>query len=202
MNNLTNDLKKLAQEILNTDDLNAQSFKFIKTKAAEIYDQATIGIFLAENIDKIQKKRTTIEPTFAPAPPTPKAETVQKTTAPITNSFKETPPEFIKKTDTKKTIIKDTGSEKPKVSSIKSLNDIVHGQFNLSLNDRIIFTKHLFKNSSAALDKTIEKLSTLKTLKEANEYINTVIKPQFNDWEDKEETELRFVDWIEQNFNN
>ncbi|MGC6430383.1 MAG: hypothetical protein ACON5F_05020 [Jejuia sp.] len=83
-----------------------------------------------------------------------------------------------------------------------SLNDrIKSGGLSIGLNDKIAFIKHLFDGNSADYDRVISQLNTIQTLEDAQRFIETIVKPDYNNWDDKEEFEARFVQIIEAKFN-
>ncbi|GAB1856488.1 hypothetical protein MHTCC0001_13230 [Flavobacteriaceae bacterium MHTCC 0001] len=84
----------------------------------------------------------------------------------------------------------------------KSLNDrIKSGGLNIGLNDKIAFIKHLFDGNNADYDRVISQLNTIQSLEDANRFITTMVKPDYKNWEGKEEFEERFMQLIEARFN-
>lgn len=81
-----------------------------------------------------------------------------------------------------------------------SLNDTLTKGFNVGLNDRLAFTNQLFGGSQEDYTRVISQLNTTQTLAEAQQFINDIIKPEYNHWEGKETFELRFLELIERNF--
>lgn len=81
----------------------------------------------------------------------------------------------------------------------KSLNDKLSSNIQIGLNDRIAFVKNLFNNQQEDYNRVISQLNTFKTEKEAKEFINKVVKPDYN-WSEQEELESRFLDIIERKF--
>ncbi len=71
----------------------------------------------------------------------------------------------------------------------------------LGLNDRIAFEKHLFGGSAADLNRVISQLITYDTFQEAQDFIEDMVKPDYHNWEGKEEYALRFMDIVEKKFN-
>lgn len=87
-------------------------------------------------------------------------------------------------------------------SSKKSLNDrLKKGNFNIGLNDKIAFIKHLFKGSQADYDRVISQLNTKVSFKEAKQFVEIIVKPDYNNWIGKEEISERFMGIIEDRFN-
>jgi hypothetical protein len=81
----------------------------------------------------------------------------------------------------------------------KSLNDKLVNNIQIGLNDRIIFVKNLFNNQQEDYNRVISQLNTFKSEKEAKQFINKMIKPDYN-WSEHEELENRFLEIIERKF--
>ena len=82
-----------------------------------------------------------------------------------------------------------------------SLNDQLKSQgFQIGLNDRLAFVKNLFEDSNEDYDRVLSQLSTLASFEEANHMLNTIIKPDYNNWEGQEDIETRFLEIIENKF--
>ncbi|MET2986534.1 hypothetical protein [Aureibaculum conchae] len=82
----------------------------------------------------------------------------------------------------------------------KTLNDKMFNQtIQIGLNDRIAFVKNLFNFSQADFNRVLSQLNTLKTEKEAKDFIYNQIKPDY-DWTGKEEYEARLITIIERKF--
>ncbi len=88
----------------------------------------------------------------------------------------------------------------PKIVKSKSLNDIYRGSIQIGLNDRIAFEKHLFDNSSEDFNRVLSQLNTVSTFDEAMSFIDHLVKPEYNNWEGKEEYATRFLELIEKRF--
>lgn len=108
----------------------------------------------------------------------------------ITEGFKETPIfEPVSKAQNRK------ADEK------KSLNDkLKTGGLNIGLNDKIAFTKHLFDGKIEDYDRVISQLNTSVSFSDAKRLVEEIIKPDYNNWVDKEEFETRFMQIIESRF--
>ncbi|MCB4798215.1 hypothetical protein [Neotamlana laminarinivorans] len=84
----------------------------------------------------------------------------------------------------------------------KSLNDKLNiNKLNIGLNDKIAFINKLFNGKSEDYDRVISQLNTTETFTEAQQFITTMIKPDYNNWQGKEEFEDRFLEIIEAKFN-
>lgn len=82
----------------------------------------------------------------------------------------------------------------------KSINDIYRGTIMVGLNDRIAFEKHLFANSSEDFNRVLSQLNTVSTYDEARSFVEHLVKPEYNNWEGKEEYAERFMTLIEKRF--
>ena len=81
----------------------------------------------------------------------------------------------------------------------KSLNDKLVSSIQIGLNDRITFVKNLFNNQQEDYNRVISQLNTFKTEKEATQFINKMVKPDYN-WSEQEELETRFLEIIARKF--
>jgi len=81
-----------------------------------------------------------------------------------------------------------------------SLNDSLSKSINIGLNDRIGFEKHLFGGSSEDLNRVLSQLSTYANFQEANDFIQDMVKPDYNNWSGKEEYATRFMELVEKKF--
>ncbi|PWA04518.1 hypothetical protein [Flavobacterium psychrotolerans] len=85
-------------------------------------------------------------------------------------------------------------------SKLMSLNDSLSKGITIGLNDRIAFIKHLFANSSEDYNRVLSQLITFDTFQEAEAFINDMVKPDYHNWEGKEEYVTRFMDVVEKRF--
>jgi len=82
-----------------------------------------------------------------------------------------------------------------------SLNDQLKTQgFQIGLNDRLAFVKNLFENSNEDYERVLSQLSTLDSYEEATNLLESIIKPDYNNWKGQEEIEARFLEIIENKF--
>lgn len=81
-----------------------------------------------------------------------------------------------------------------------SLNDSLSKIINIGLNDRIGFEKHLFGGSSEDLNRVLSQLSTFSNFGEAQEFIEDMVKPDYNNWNGKDDYAARFMDLVEKKF--
>ena len=82
----------------------------------------------------------------------------------------------------------------------KKLNESLIKGFNIGLNDKIAFTKSLFDGNEEDYNRVVSQLQTYSSLDEAFKFLNHIVKPDYNNWEGKEEIEKRFLKYIENNF--
>jgi len=93
-------------------------------------------------------------------------------------------------------------SQNGAVNGKKSLNDQLKiGGLNIGLNDKIAFIKHLFNGKSEDYDRVLSQLNTFLSFDKAQHFIQDIVKPDYNNWADKEEFEARFMEIIEAKFN-
>ena len=78
-----------------------------------------------------------------------------------------------------------------------SLNDRLKKGITIGLNDRIAFVKHLFNGSTEDFNRVISQLNTLNSELEALEFLNGMVKPEYNNWAGKEAYEERLISFIE-----
>ncbi len=83
---------------------------------------------------------------------------------------------------------------------ISSLNDTLIKGINIGLNDRIAFVKHLFGGSNEDFNRVISQISTYDSFQEVQQFIVDMVKPDYNNWEGKEEYADRFMNLIEKKF--
>lgn len=81
-----------------------------------------------------------------------------------------------------------------------SLNEKLSKGFHIDLNDRIAFTKHLFGNSPEDYNRVLNQLITFDSFEEAKDFLENMVKPDYNNWDGKDEYAQRFTDIIEKKF--
>ena len=104
---------------------------------------------------------------------------------PISRSYSDSPVIELNKIDDYKAI---------------SLNDRLSKGITIGLNDRIAFMKHLFANSSEDYNRVLNQLITFDTFQEVQSFIDTMVKPDYNNWEGKDEYAERFMGILEKKF--
>jgi hypothetical protein len=81
-----------------------------------------------------------------------------------------------------------------------SLNDTLIKGINIGLNDRIAFVKHLFGGSNEDFNRVISQISTYDSFEEVQQFVVDMVKPDYNNWEGKEEYADRFMNLVEKKF--
>ena len=91
-----------------------------------------------------------------------------------------------------------TGNATSKEEKVKSLNDkLVEKELKIDLNNRLAFVKHLFNKSTEDYNRVLSQLNTIDTEERSIAFIKNMVKPDYNNWEGKEEYEERFIALIE-----
>lgn len=104
----------------------------------------------------------------------------------ITADFKEMPVFERKVNDS---------SERP-----KSLNERLNQGMKIGMNDRIGFVKHLFNGSTDDFNRVLSQLNTIPDLNAANDFIENMVKPEYNNWDGKDAYEAKFKELVERNY--
>ena len=99
-------------------------------------------------------------------------------------------PEFISKEENKNQILYES----------KKLNESLIKGINIGLNDKIAFIKSLFDGNEEEYSRVVSQIQTYSSWDEAFNFLNNIVKPDYNNWEGKEEIEKRFLKCIESNF--
>jgi hypothetical protein len=111
----------------------------------------------------------------------------------------ETPKEVLPTEESKLENVPAESAEKVE-PKIVSLNDKLAKGINIDLNDRLAFIKHLFGNSSEDYNRVLSQLITFDTFYETRDFVQEMVKPDYNNWEGKQDYEDRFMDIIEKKF--
>ena len=83
----------------------------------------------------------------------------------------------------------------------KSLNDrLGRSNIKVDLNNRLAFVKHLFKNNMEDYNRVLSQLNTIDTEERSIAFIKNMVKPDYNNWEGKEEYEERFMEVVARRF--
>lgn len=81
-----------------------------------------------------------------------------------------------------------------------SLNDKLSKTINIGLNDRMGFVKFLFADSNEDYNRVLSQLNTFSTFREAKDFIDEIIKPDYNNWAGADDYADRFIELVEKKF--
>ncbi len=70
----------------------------------------------------------------------------------------------------------------------------------IGLNDRIAFVNNLFGESNEDFNRVLSQLNTFDSFEEAKNFINEMVKPEYNNWQGEEDFEERFMEVVEKKF--
>ncbi len=82
----------------------------------------------------------------------------------------------------------------------KSVNDRLGKALQVGLNDKLAFVKHLFDGNVEEYNRVLSQLGTIDSQERSIAFINNMVKPEYNNWERKEEYEARLIALIERRF--
>lgn len=122
-----------------------------------------------------------------------KADQTEETPIPMAFDFAEV------EDSQKEELIAESISESNESKSV-SLNEKLSKGLNIDLNDRIAFIKHLFGNSDEDYNRVLNQLITYDSFDEAQNFIEDMVKPDYNSWDGKEDYAQRFIEIIEKKF--
>jgi hypothetical protein len=119
-------------------------------------------------------------------------------------------PEFVKPNDVTKitpkteSIVEEKTPEMP-VEKLAKKEEIstekIAPSINIGLNDRVGFVKYLFANSNEDFNRVLSQLNTFDSYKDAKNFINEMVKPDYENWKGQEDYEERFLEFVERKFN-
>lgn len=116
------------------------------------------------------------------------------------DDFENVPPKSSSINDfNEKKVPVDTILESAKPKTVP-LNEKLAKGFHIDLNDRIAFTKNLFGNSTEDYSRVLNQLLTFGSYGEAIDFIENMVKPDYNNWEGKDDYAERFLGIIEKKF--
>ena len=135
-----------------------------------------------------EKKEATNEPTSDNSEPITEEEIIEEKVEEISSEVEpisESTPEV------EIEIVSETKEEIP-VANGKAIV--------LGLNDKIAFEKNLFAGNGDDLNRVLSQLNTFTNWEEAKSFVLDFVKPDYNNWENKEEFEVRFLEIVENKF--
>jgi len=132
----------------------------------------------------------------------PKEENIKNDLEDFAADYQEMPVFERKTTEEKPTKINTSNgtkvidSEKP-----KSLNDKLNQGINVGLNDRLAFIKQLFEGNTDDYTRVLSQINSMSSYTEASSFVQNNVKPDYNNWDGKDEFVDRFLLIIEKRFN-
>ena len=109
--------------------------------------------------------------------------------------------DFIAKPETMKNEKEILSPEPTKENTTpKSLNDRLTKELQIGLNDKLAFVKHLFHDNVEDYTRVLSQLNNIDSEERSVAFINNMVKPEYNNWEGKDEYEARFMSLIERKF--
>ncbi|CAN1551078.1 hypothetical protein MCETHM1_02175 [Flavobacteriaceae bacterium] len=99
----------------------------------------------------------------------------------------------------KETALNTQQLEKEEPKTI-TLNDKLTKGITIGLNDRIAFVKHLFGGNNEDYNRVLNQLITYDNFQDTKSFIDEMVKPDYNNWDGKEDYEHRFMEIIEKKF--
>jgi hypothetical protein len=81
-----------------------------------------------------------------------------------------------------------------------SLNDQHLKTINIGLNDKMAFVKNLFGESNEDYNRVLSQLNTFSTFEEAKDFIDEIIKPDYNNWDGVDDYAERFIEIVAKKF--
>lgn len=161
------------------------------------FDFSDVEFVRVEDVDKQEVQK--FETEFVPKEPVVEASFTQpEPIAPVEEKIQNT----VEPAVPQNTLfnVEHTSVREPKINKPKSINDIYSSTIVVGLNDRIAFERHLFNGSAEDFNRVLSQLNTVSSFDEANSLIDHLVKPEYNNWEGKEEYEERFMTLVEKRF--
>lgn len=118
----------------------------------------------------------------------------------IEDKIEETPKETAKITTEFVPDFTEIAFEKAEEKPTANLNDKMTKNSGLTLNDRVAFEKNLFDGSTEDLNRVISQIATFDNFNDAKNFIDEMVKPDYNEWEGKEEFASRFMEFVASKF--
>ncbi|MEW2920548.1 MULTISPECIES: hypothetical protein [Flavobacteriaceae] len=138
---------------------------------------------------------------------TPGMETIKDMVSemPTETALEQVFAEFVAKPDLMKNDKENVGvakkiEETEQKSKSKSLNDRFVKDLQIGLNDKLAFVKHLFNGNMEDYTRVLSQLNTIETEERSIAFITNMVKPEYDNWEGKEEYETRLMALIERRF--
>ena len=121
----------------------------------------------------------------------------------IVNEIPETKPsvaDLFQQSSQELTFEKKTANPPAEKPISKSLNEQFSKGLQIDLNDRLAFIQHLFDQKPNEYQRAILQIATFETWEESQKFILEMVKPDYQNWEGKQQYETRFLKIIKNNF--
>lgn len=166
--------KKEAKQISFEDMLGLNSDPiFERVQSATVSEEAAIEPIIETEVEAEEVPKIEEEEVFSPA-------------------FEMSAPEEVEEIEASEVV--------SEVKKSNPINDSFAKTISFGLNDKIAFEKQLFGGSSEDLNRVISQLSTFDTFDEAENFIEDMVKPDYNNWEGKDDYVARFMEIVEKKF--
>ncbi len=224
---LREELIKLSTEIITTRE--DQDLAELYDKARKIYEKLAVLKFIDEKLSDVEVdvSKNVIASRFEKVANavlsgnisvpesnpheedimTPGMETIKDMVSemPAETALEQVFAEFVAKPDLMKNDKENVGvAEKventEQKSKSKSLNDTFVKDLQIGLNDKLAFVKHLFNGSMEDYTRVLSQLNTIETEERSIAFITNMVKPEYDNWEGKEDYETRLIALIERRF--
>tara|TARA_B110001454_G_scaffold168334_1_gene158444 strand:- start:21 stop:674 length:654 start_codon:yes stop_codon:yes gene_type:complete len=94
----------------------------------------------------------------------------------------------------------EKNSEESEKELNKNINDKFMKGLHVDLNDRLAFIKHLFLDNKTEYQRVISQITTFSNIEEVENFIQSMIKPEYDNWKGKEDYEKRFIEVLSKLF--
>ncbi|MEM1001495.1 MAG: hypothetical protein AAGH46_02475 [Bacteroidota bacterium] len=185
-------------------DMLDSAFNNTVSDTVEVENKIYVNVDERENEEIVEPLMEKIKNMVALMPDNPEAEGVAVETSITENgvsiTFEDITADFENMPEFEPV---ETAEESKNGSTTKqSLNDKLNKgkQLLIGLNDKLAFIKHLFDGNNEDYNRVISQLNTVKSFDEAKSLIETMIKPDYNHWEGKEDYEERLLEILEGRF--
>ena len=91
-------------------------------------------------------------------------------------------------------------SKDPTKELKQNINDKFMKGLQIDLNDRSAFIKYLFLDNKSEYQRVISQITTFSNFEEVENFILTMIKPEYDNWKGKEDYEKRFLEVLSKLF--
>ena len=218
---------KLSKDIINSGNLNDIGEQYETAK--NLYEKLAVLKFIEEKLNDIEVDVTknviaarfetmanavlNVDSSVPESNPheediiTPGMQTIRDMVSEMPNSgaIDEVLTEFMAKPNLmkndKELFMPKAGDDLHKDAQVKSLNDkLVEKELKIDLNNRLAFVKHLFNDNMEDYNRVLSQLNTIDSEERCMAFIENMVKPDYNNWEGKEEYEERLLALIARKF--